>query len=247
MEDLSEPSTPTGQEPDALADPSDPLNADQEEEFQPNAPLSAPALDPNTFEDEEAPETVAAMDAAVDELEESGAGARPLDDSDDESELEELDETQFQDFDAEALKLPVAVDESNVGQLGVHKRKRTDGEAREKKKRKEGRREKPNRERRRREGGDDDEDTDFEYGAEVEGKRVRKSKVGADGRSVKGSAERRRKQAEAPPPEDEENLSPEERKSCHSLLAILFLPFSIAAAPSPAIPTTPLPLMENVY
>ena len=62
----------------------------------------------------------------------------------------------------------VPVDESNVRLLGVHKRKRGEGEvddARRKKKR-EGRREKPKRSRRRREGSEP-----FSGGEELDGKR----------------------------------------------------------------------------
>ena len=87
------------------------------------------------------------------------AGAH--DDDDDESELEELSEKEFEDFDPAALNIPdkpVQVDESNVGLLGVHKRKRTDEEERErKKKKKEKKRDKQKRSKKTRRGdGDDD-------------------------------------------------------------------------------------------
>ncbi|WPH01094.1 Hypothetical protein R9X50_00392900 [Acrodontium crateriforme] len=119
------------------------------------------------------------------------------DDDGDDSELEELDEKEFEDFDANALDIPnkpVQIDADNVGLLGVHKRKRTEEEERErKKKRKEGRREKPKRSRKNR----DAEEDNFEGGVEMQGKRARK-----DGRAPRRAAT----------PENEDDLSPEERR-----------------------------------
>lgn len=207
MEDLEaapgSPALQAGQEPEALDDPGDPLQPGLEEEDRPNAPLGDPTADVDAFEDEEAPETVAAMNEQ-EEAEERGDRAS-VHDSGEESELEELDEEQFEDFDAANLNIPdrpTQVDESNVGLLGVHKRKRTEDEeeAARKKKRKEKRREKPKRDKKRR----DDED-DFEGGVELDGKRSRKGKVGGDGRPAKGARRART-------PEDEENLTPEERE-----------------------------------
>lgn len=215
MEDLEgapgSPALQNGEEPQGLNDPRDPLNPGIEEEDRPNAPLGDPTADVDAFEDEEAPETVGAMEDAVEEDEDAAANASTPggddddDNLDDESELEELDETQFQDFDPSALNIPskpLAVDESNVGLIGVHKRKRTEEEERErerkKKKKREGRREKPKRRKQR------DEEDNFEGGEEIEGKRARKGKVGAEGRP---------KRREETPEEDLENLSPEERES----------------------------------
>jgi transcription factor SPN1 len=208
MEDLEgAPGSPALQdmeEPQGNNDPGDPLNPGLEEEHRPDAPLGSPTADVDAFEDEEAPETVEAMDEAADEEQPTPA--------DDESELEELDEAQFEEFDPANLNIPdkpVAVDETNVGLLGVHKRKRTEEEERErKKKRKEGRREKPKR-KKVRAGGDDDVDDEFVGGEEIEGKRARKSKVGPDGRPVKSSRRPR-----SPVMEDEENLTPDEREFC---------------------------------
>ena len=207
MEDLEaapgSPALQNNQEPEGLDDPGDPLQPGMEEEDRPNAPLGDPTADVDAFEDEEAPQTVAAMNEQ-EEAEERGDRAS-VHDSGEESELEELDEEQFDDFDPSNLNIPdkpIQVDDSNVGLLGVHKRKRTEEEQEEarKKKRKERRREKPKREKKRR----DDED-DFEGGVEMDGKRSRKGKVGADGRPVKGSRRPRT-------PEDEENLTPDERE-----------------------------------
>lgn len=212
MEDLeAAPGSPVGEqreEPQGNDDPRDPLNPNVEEEDRPPAPLADPTADVDTFEDDEAPETVQAMDDAVDE-DETGAVASALDDEDPESELEELDEEQFNDIDLSALNIPdqpVQVDESNVGLLGVHKRKRTEEEERErKKKRKEGRREKPKRAKKRIDG---DEEDNFEGGDEIDGKRARK---GGDGRPSKS--------VRAATPEDEEHLTPEERQYLHSHLS----------------------------
>jgi transcription factor SPN1 len=88
------------------------------------------------------------------------------------------------------------LDDSNVGLLGVHKRKRAEGEDGErKKKKKEGRREKAKKVR----AGGDDEDN-FEGGPEIEGSRRKKA----------GTAAKRAPRARSP--ENEDNLSPEERK-----------------------------------
>ena len=124
-------------------------------------------------------------------------------DSDDESALSEIDEAQFEDFDPSAIAIeerPVAVDETNVDLIGKHKRKRADGgeEGERKKKRKEKRREKPKNRRPK------DLDDDFVGGEEIEGKRTRKKK---------DIMERRDRPApKARTPENEDQLSPEERK-----------------------------------
>lgn len=205
MEDVEaapgSPALQDGEEPQGNNDPHDPLNPGVEEEDRPNAPLGDPTADVDTFEDEEAPETVETMNEAEDQ------DAAGLDDDDQESELEELDDEQFQDFDPANVQIPqkpIDVDESNVGRIGVHKRKRTEEEERErKKKKKEGRREKPKRAKKNK-GGEDGED-DFVGGEEIEGKRARKGKVGGDGRQMKVRRPR------TPEEEDDQNLTPEER------------------------------------
>ena len=216
MEDLEgAPGSPAlidEEEPQGNNDPRDPLNPGLEEEDRPNAPLGEPTADVDAFGDDEAPETVGAMNDAEEEAENSPTPGGDDDDDDQESELEELDETQFQDFDPSALEIPakpVAVDESNVALLGVHKRKRTEEEERErKKKKKEGKREKPKKKKKT------DGDDDFVGGEEIEGKRARKGKVGADGRTMKNVRRART-------PEDElENLTPDERElSSYTILA----------------------------
>lgn len=179
------------EEPEGNNDPSNPLNPDIDEEHTtrthpPAADFESPP-DAEVFDD---------------------AGGSSADGDDNDSELEELDEKEFEDFDPSALNIPdkpIAVDADNVGLLGVHKRKRTEEEERARKKKKEGRREKTKKRRRVRAGADDDDM--FEGGEEIDGKRARKSKLGADGRHV-----RRDRRVKTPEINDEE-LSPEERKS----------------------------------
>ncbi|CAK4033860.1 Transcription factor IWS1 [Lecanosticta acicola] len=210
MEDLEQPdgppSTYAGPEPQGNDDPQDPLRPDIEEENGAvgTPPMADPYADMETREDDEHPATP--NGSKDDEAENAdgnpdNTGAAAEDDDDLESELEELDDKEFENFDPSALNIPdkpIDVDESNVGLLGVHKRKRTDEEQAEYDARKKKRKEKKSRRRR---GGDED---DFEGGEEVDGKRSRKSKAGADGRKSKAGRART--------PEDEENLSPEERR-----------------------------------
>jgi len=168
--------------PEALDDPQDPLRPDIEEENDPEAPISAPLQDVEVTEDK-------------DEL------------SDDESILSDIDEAQFEDFDANAVSIeerPIAVDESNIGLIGTHKRKRQEGEGSEgRKKKREGRREKKTR--RPRESAD-------EIDADVEqaGKASRRRRDG------EGGGERRKRQAT---PDDE--LSPEESELVASSVRVL--------------------------
>ena len=122
------------------------------------------------------------------------------DDSDLESALSDVDERQFEDFDPTAIAIEdrpaIAVDETTVGHLGKHKRKRTEGEDEERRKKKEKRREKPKKSRRHREGTEE-----FEGGETIEGSRARKSKR-------EGEVSRRRIHDD----EDDMSLTPEERR-----------------------------------
>lgn len=209
MEDLEpaagSPVLENGNEPQGNNDAGDTLRPDVEEEDHTGTPpMADPMADMETREEGDAPAGDA--DADVD-MNADGAAQQDDDDDDDlESDLEELDEQQFEDFDASALNIPdkpLQVDESNVALLGVHKRKRTAEEEAErqlKKKKKANRREKPKRSKR---GEDED---DFEGGVEMDGKRVRKSK-GGESRAGKSGGVRR-----ARTPEDESMLSPEERE-----------------------------------
>ncbi|EME85410.1 uncharacterized protein MYCFIDRAFT_150500 [Pseudocercospora fijiensis CIRAD86] len=219
MEDLAQPETPTIDsnevEPQGNNDPRDPLRPDVEEENGAGGtpPMAAPYTDMETQEDDAAPigngangEESAAR--GEDEKLENGNPASTdeagIENEDEESELEDLDEAEFEDFDPSALAIPdkpQQVDESNVNLLGVHKRKRTaeeEAERERKKKKKEKKREKPSRKKR---GGDDD----FSGGEEIDGKRVRKSKIGSDGQPIKSSRRERT-------PINEDDLTPEERR-----------------------------------
>ena len=210
MEDLEQPDTPTinsfENEPQGNDDPNDPLRPDVEEED--NAGGTPPMNDPHA--DTEANEDGLPTNGAGDDMDEEADAGNPAntdravnDDDDDESELEELDEQEFADFDATALNIPdkpIDVDESNVALLGVHKRKRTaeeEAERERKKKKKEKKREKPSRKRR---GGEDEDD--FEGGPEMDGKRSRKSK------GSKPSQSSRRERT----PVDLDTLPPDERE-----------------------------------
>lgn len=197
MEDLEDsqgaPATSNGNEPQGNQDPQDPLKPDiEEEDTTRTPPLAEPTADMETREEDGA-------DPALDD-EDGGDDNDGLD-----SDLEELDDAEFDNFDASALKIPdqpLQVDESNVALLGVHKRKRTaeeEAERERKKKKKDRKREKPKR--RKVTAGEDE----FEGGEDLDGKRSRRSKVGPDGRPAKVRR--------AATPENEENLTPEERES----------------------------------
>lgn len=132
--------------------------------------------------------------------------------SDVDSELSEVDEAEFEDFDPNTVvpdrEVPIHIDEEITKTLKAGKRKRPtgDGEAAPKKK-KEARREKTKKKAR---GGDDSDDGSL--GEEVEGKRVRKPKsVRLEGDRKDKERVREKKRVEAEP-ENEDNLSPEERR-----------------------------------
>ncbi|PGH17673.1 transcription factor iws1 [Helicocarpus griseus UAMH5409] len=105
--------------------------------------------------------------------------------SDDESLLSDVDDAQFEDFDAANVAIderpPVAIDEENLKLIGRHKRARNeeDEEERKKKKKKEGRREKKKNRKQQ------DSDDGFSGGEEIEGKRRRKVREGGERRSRK--------------------------------------------------------------
>jgi transcription factor SPN1 len=210
MEDLEmpagSPAVQNGYEPQGNDDAGDTLRPDVEEENNTGTPpIAEPEADMEIREDDDAPVNDNA-DGSDADLNPTTADAAVQDDEegDLESDLEELDEEQFEDFDPSALNIPdkpLMVDETNVGLLGVHKRKRTaeeEAERERKKKKKEKRRERPSK---RSKKSADDED-DFEGGVEMDGKRARNTGDGRPGKAAK----------RARTPEDEENLTPEERK-----------------------------------
>lgn len=118
-------------------------------------------------------------------------------DSDNESDLSDVDEANFDDFDANGFRLEerpmVSIDEDAAKTLKASKRKRAEGEV---KKLKEGKRDKKKRPRRY-----SDEDPD---GMEVDGKRV-------EGDRKDGDRTKEHRKA-TPEPENDENLTPEERR-----------------------------------
>lgn len=174
--------------PEAGHDPGDPLNPDIEEENNtPDPPIGDPGMDMEVTGENE-------VDRDEDAMSDLG------------SELSELDDRQFDDFDPTAVAIEerpaIAVDESNVAALGKHKRKRAEGEEEVRKEKREKRREKTKKPRRRR--GEDDDDDPMPDGVQLEGKRRRAGK--GEGR------ERPSRAAAARADEEDESLTPEERR-----------------------------------
>jgi transcription factor SPN1 len=132
------------------------------------------------------------------------------DDLDLDSDLSEVDEAQFENFDPTTIKLnrqPRAVDSSNIGAIGVHKRKRQGSEGgedrdepRKEKRKKETKSRKPKRSRKTKDQLEQEEDN-FSGGEQLEGKRNRKGR---------GDGEKRTKTVVTLEEEDE-TLTPEER------------------------------------
>ncbi|ESZ93078.1 putative Transcription factor IWS1 [Sclerotinia borealis F-4128] len=153
-----------------------------------------------TSQERDAPEPpMANSDLDMDDVDNAVAGA----DSDNESDLSDVDEANFDDFDASKVALDerpmVGIDEEVAKTLKASKRKRAEGEG---KKPKEGKRDKKKRPRR-----DSDEDPD---GMEIDGKRVRKPKRVEGERKERDRTKERRKPT--PEPENDENLTPDERR-----------------------------------
>ncbi|KAH7010005.1 transcription factor IWS1 [Ilyonectria destructans] len=121
-------------------------------------------------------------------------------DSDKDSELlSEVDEDQFEDYDPETANIedrPVDIDEDIARTLKATKRKRADGEVA--KKPREGRREKKRRDR--------DDDAPMDDGADEAGKTARRSRRTGD------SERRPRAKPATPEPENEDHLTPEEKR-----------------------------------
>jgi len=125
--------------------------------------------------------------------------------SDNDSELSDVDEAAFADFDPNSVALadrPVAIDEEITRGLKASKIKRTDRES----KKKEAKRDKSKKKRRR------EEDEDASAVEEVEGKRSRKTKRTTAGRSSRTDPERvqAQKQKDAIA---EENMTAEDRRA----------------------------------
>ncbi|KLJ05519.1 hypothetical protein EMPG_10993 [Blastomyces silverae] len=112
----------------------------------------------------------------------ANASIADVDLSDDESLLSDVDDAQFEDFDAANVAIDerpaIAIDEENLKLIGRHKRARNEEEEeeRKRKKNKEGRRERKSRRRH-------ESDDGFSGGEEIEGKRARKRREGGEKRS----------------------------------------------------------------
>jgi transcription factor SPN1 len=156
-------------------------------------PLEAEGLDRPSDNDD-------ALDNTAQEFNDP-SGTRSVnaeDDSDDESLLSEVDEAQFADFDPSAVQVAPDLDTLNKA-IKVTKRKRADGDEPRPKKKKEGTREKIKKNKRRA-----DSDDGFSGGEQLDGKRSRKSKPGAEGEKVKKRV--------VVPEVNEDDLPPEERR-----------------------------------
>ncbi|KAG9240432.1 hypothetical protein BJ878DRAFT_292384 [Calycina marina] len=166
-------------------------NSDLSRSPSPVAEVGNDAADPNTPtpEDSNIPDPLRANpDLDMDD---------PDNISDNESELSEVDEGEFADFDPTTVALesrPTELDEDALKTLKASKKKRAPGEAKPKEKK----RDKKKRTR------DDDEDPD---GQLMDGKRVSKKKSVGERREKSSAKERRLAQ-----PENEEDLTPEERR-----------------------------------
>ncbi|QSZ37177.1 hypothetical protein DSL72_009271 [Monilinia vaccinii-corymbosi] len=170
----SRPITPL---PEAGNDAGDPNRPISQEKDTPEPPMANPDLD-------------------MDDMDNAEGGAQ----SDNESDLSDVDEANFDDFDASKVALEerpmVGIDEDVAKTLKASKRKRAEGEG---KKPKEGKRDKKKRPRR-----DSDEDPD---GMVADGKKPKR----VDGERKDRDRTKERRKA-TPEPENDANLTPEERR-----------------------------------
>lgn len=149
----------------------------------PNSPIADPSLDMEAADEKD-------QMPGQDDSEEAGL-------SDNESALSELDDRQFDDFDEEDIRVEERpaqmIDDTNVNLIGVHKRKRTEGDSDLPKKKKK-KADRPRRKKAR----------DEEAGGDDEGGATRKSRRAKKEARVRGAS----------PEEDaDESLTPEERMS----------------------------------
>ncbi|KAI9805803.1 MAG: hypothetical protein M1825_000417 [Sarcosagium campestre] len=188
-----------------------------ESDSDPHSPTSVHISEKDDQEDTRTAEASPTTSPTASPTNKSPAEDRPDDNDDDdddnlsthsdESDLSDVDENQFADFDPANLAIEdrpaIAVDDSNVALIGIHKRKRTEGAEGDdggRKKKKEGKREKSKKRR-----GTDADDDRFSGGEEIDGKRERRKKS-TTGRKDKPQARR------AATPENEDALTPEERR-----------------------------------
>jgi transcription factor SPN1 len=177
-----------------------------------NHPLS-PRGDDDENDDLEPPAANSNLDIDESDLDKNG---------DLDSELSEVDEAEFADFDPTTVAVaaderPVTIDDEVARTLKAAKRKRTDrdGEGGPKKP-KEAKREKPKRKKIRTDldaGAIDDGGDEYDSGADgeiLEGKRRPKPKTTRTDGDRRDKERARRKEPE--PEENDENLTPEERR-----------------------------------
>lgn len=126
------------------------------------------------------------------------------DDGTNESDLSDIDEAQFEDFDPANIAIEdrpaIAVDETNIGLIGVHKRKRADVDDGGAKKKREHKRVQPKKSRKAK----DDDNDDLSAPEEITGKRQRKKRATTE--------RKERPRARKATPVNEEELTPEERE-----------------------------------
>lgn len=173
--------------PEAGNDPNDPLRPEiDEENSTPNPNIAQPEQDMEVTEDrEEMPDNDDIIEGGLSDNESVLSDA--LDD-------DQLDE-QFGEFDASNIAIEErpaqAIDEDTVKQIGVHKRKRTAGEGEEPKKKKK-RADKPRRKKNK----------DGEDGEPIEDGTRKSKRSKKEGTRVRAAS----------PEDNEENLTPEERR-----------------------------------
>jgi transcription factor SPN1 len=171
--------------PEAGNDPSDPLRPEiDEENSTPNPTIAEPYQDMEVTEDKEEMPDNDDIQAGLSDNESVLSDA--LDD-------DQLDE-QFGEFDASNIAIEErAIDEDTVKQIGVHKRKRTAGEGEEPKKKKK-RADKPRRKK--------NKDGDEAEGADDGTRKSKRSKKEGGGSRARAAS----------PDDNEDHLTPEERK-----------------------------------
>jgi transcription factor SPN1 len=165
-------------------------------DFDPNSRLTSPLLEDGNVE-------ATSLGATPVEHEDDGTGIPAIAemDMDDDlgSDLSEVDEAEFDDFDPTTVALedrPIQeIDEEAARTLKAGKKKGTT----EGKKPKEGKRDRKKRRR------DEDEDPD---GERLEGKRIRKPRPDSERKSRDGGA----KDKKVAPEDDDAKLTPEERR-----------------------------------
>lgn len=169
--------------PEAGNDPSDPLRPEIDQEHGQDATNAEPYQDMEATEDKAEMPDNDDIQAGLSDNE--SVLSEPLDD-------DQLDE-QFGDFDASniAIEERAVIDEDTVKQIGVHKRKRPDGEGDEPKKKKK-RADKPRRKKNK--DGDDD------------------SGIPEGDRRSKRSKKTGKTRGASPDADVDENLTPEERR-----------------------------------